>query len=375
MTTDRSPQRVRWHHYAQTYNDMPLRLRYNNLSTTAEYRFGIVYAFAGFDARPPSKLTVFGSGGHSALLHDFLPAPTPTVRQWFDIPPALSAGGELLVQCNQQPGNPTGGPARGCQISEVWLSLKPSSQRAIKLDDAFAMDLPGARLGFSATGVVHMMRNASTYNSSWTSQSAIRWMVLTPEGVLDTAGDPCEGLQAALTHATEFGYDVRVDGGTLAHNGPKDGSRDRAVINCGDTLHIPATQKGVIYMGGVTVNLGFPPGDPRDGVVIDSSMMLSLQFHGQVVYPGSGFAVVVRPTAPVPLDVSAPAPFLGPKPQRRGCTGLRDKRRQPVLHPHDRREPELVCGHLFRYDARRHRPHPLLFPGGEFWDARPPGQR
>ena len=133
MTTDRSPQRVRWHHYAQTYDDMPLRLRYSNLSTTAEYRFGIVYAFAGFGARPPSKLTVFGSGGHSALLHDFLPAPTPTVRQWFDIPPALSAGGELLVQCNQQPGNPTGGPARGCQISEVWLSLKPSSQRAIKL--------------------------------------------------------------------------------------------------------------------------------------------------------------------------------------------------------------------------------------------------
>ena len=89
----------------------------------------------------------------------------------------------------------------------------------------------GATAGLVFLGDVLMIRNVSTYNAS--GDPLLRWIVLAPEGQLSTVGDPCEGLVAALAHATDFGYDLRVLGGTLAHNGPHDGSRDRAVINCG----------------------------------------------------------------------------------------------------------------------------------------------
>ena len=93
---------------------------------------------------------------------------------------------------------------------------------------------------------------------------------------------------------------VRVS--LAAHNGPHDGSRDRAVINCVSTLHIPSMQKGVIYFGCVTLNFGMSVNDTWDGLVFDGGMMLSFDFHGQVVYPGRGNAVLVRPTKKVPLD-------------------------------------------------------------------------
>ena len=60
-------------------------------------------------------------------------------------------------------------------------------------------------------GVVQMMRNVSTYNSSASSQPNIKWIVLAPEGPLSIpASDPCQGLQTALNHSILYGYDLKV---------------------------------------------------------------------------------------------------------------------------------------------------------------------
>ena len=65
-------------------------------------------------------------------------------------------------------------------------------------------------------GVVQMMRNVSTYNSSASSQPNIKWIVLAPEGPLSiSASDACQGLQTALNHSILYGYDLKVFGGTL----------------------------------------------------------------------------------------------------------------------------------------------------------------
>lgn len=122
MTMDNAPQRVAWHRYAQTYGDHPLVLGYDGLDTTANYTFSVVYAFAGFGRRPKSSLTAIGTGGQSALLHDFMEAPQPTQRISFAIPAAVTRGGELQVECHQPAGICQNGNGRGCQIAEVWLT-------------------------------------------------------------------------------------------------------------------------------------------------------------------------------------------------------------------------------------------------------------
>jgi hypothetical protein len=68
-----------------------------------------------------SMLKVVGANGQTALLHDFMPAPTPTQRASFPIPAALIRSGAVRVECHQPSGLCQNGNGRGCQISEVWL--------------------------------------------------------------------------------------------------------------------------------------------------------------------------------------------------------------------------------------------------------------
>jgi hypothetical protein len=129
MTTQGSPQRVAWHHYAQTYGDYPLVLRYSNLDRHASYNISLVYAFAGFEAPPLSSLIAAddsdaGTGaqnGTVTTLHGFMPAPSPTRQITFAIPPIITHNGKMRLECHQPPGAAQNGNGRGCQIAEVWL--------------------------------------------------------------------------------------------------------------------------------------------------------------------------------------------------------------------------------------------------------------
>lgn len=130
MTTLGSPQRVAWHHYAQTYGDYPLVLRYSNLDKDAAYNVSLVYAFAGFETPPLSSLIAAddsaddeATGQNSTVvsLHDFMPAPSPTRRLTFAIPAIVTRNGKLRLECHQPPGAAQNGNGRGCQIAEVWL--------------------------------------------------------------------------------------------------------------------------------------------------------------------------------------------------------------------------------------------------------------
>lgn len=133
MTTHGSPQRIAWHRYAQTYGDHPLVLRYTNLDPGAAYNVSLVYAFAGFEAPPLSSLIAVdgsdvadyetrGQNASRAILHDFMPAPSPTRRISFAIPAAITRNGNLRLECHQPPGAAQNGNGRGCQIAEVWLA-------------------------------------------------------------------------------------------------------------------------------------------------------------------------------------------------------------------------------------------------------------
>jgi hypothetical protein len=128
MTTQGSPQRVAWHHYAQIYGDHPMVLRYTKLDKAAAYNISLVYAFAGFEALPLSSLVAVddsdeapGRNASHAVLHGFMPAPSPTQRISFAIPTTVTRNGKLRLECHQPLGACQNGNGRGCQIAEVWL--------------------------------------------------------------------------------------------------------------------------------------------------------------------------------------------------------------------------------------------------------------
>jgi hypothetical protein len=52
-------------------------------------------------------------------IHPFLTKPDPVKPLEFEIPPAVTADGELNLTWTEEPGRGSNG--RGCQVGEVWL--------------------------------------------------------------------------------------------------------------------------------------------------------------------------------------------------------------------------------------------------------------
>jgi hypothetical protein len=111
-----SPLRYSWLNHAESMNDAPLQLRYTHLDSDARYKVRVVY---GGDS-PKKKILL--TAGDGLEVHPLMPKPWPVQPIEFDIPAKATAGGELTLTWQREPG--LGGNGRGCQVSEVWLIKK-----------------------------------------------------------------------------------------------------------------------------------------------------------------------------------------------------------------------------------------------------------
>ena len=112
-------RRISWFCDAETRYEAPLKMHYNDLDPTAEYKVRAVYAGDKMDA----KLRLLAND--TVEVHPLIPKETPLRPVEFDIPKEATANGELTLTWYQEPGR--GGAGRGCQIAEVWLIKKTKS--------------------------------------------------------------------------------------------------------------------------------------------------------------------------------------------------------------------------------------------------------
>jgi hypothetical protein len=107
---------ISWWTDAESLNDTPLRMRYENLDANAEYKVRVVYA----GDSPRVKIRLVANGGIE--IHPLMAKPAPVRPLEFDIPRQATATGELTLSWYREAG--LGGNGRGCQVSEVWLIKK-----------------------------------------------------------------------------------------------------------------------------------------------------------------------------------------------------------------------------------------------------------
>jgi hypothetical protein len=108
---DQAP--ISWKRWAESLFDAPLELHYTGLDPRERYRVRVVYS----GDNPEAKIRMRCNG--NLEIHPFMHKPWPPRPLEFDIPPEATAGGELTLIWNREPG--LGGNGRGCQVAEVWL--------------------------------------------------------------------------------------------------------------------------------------------------------------------------------------------------------------------------------------------------------------
>ena len=103
-----------WWDIAESYYDVPLRMRYTGLDPQAAYRVRLVYGSA--TTQIPIRLVA----NDNLEIHPLIPKPLGPVE--FDIPAMATATGELNLAWTQAPGSRAAG--RGTQVAEIWLIKK-----------------------------------------------------------------------------------------------------------------------------------------------------------------------------------------------------------------------------------------------------------
>ncbi|HTN07961.1 hypothetical protein [Agriterribacter sp.] len=99
-----------WMSQINTLYDTPLKIRYDNLDTTATYKMRITYT-----GRFRSKQKLVANG--NIVIHDFMQTGEKPVYE-FDIPKEATAGGQVTFTWTCGEGQ------RGSQVTEVWLMRK-----------------------------------------------------------------------------------------------------------------------------------------------------------------------------------------------------------------------------------------------------------
>jgi hypothetical protein len=107
--------RTSWRDHAEALNDAPLRMHYEGLDRTAQYKIRVIYA-----GDSPTRKIRLEAGGME--VHPFLPKPVPIKPLEFDIPAQATKKGVLDLAWYREPGQ--GGNGRGNQVAEVWLIRK-----------------------------------------------------------------------------------------------------------------------------------------------------------------------------------------------------------------------------------------------------------
>lgn len=118
------------------------------------------------------------------------------------------------------------------------------------------------------------------------------WVVLGPDGArLNTEGSRTSGLQEAMNFAASRGLAFQLVGG-----GNADARRPSPTIRCSETLRVPPLEETRWSLGAVTVV--FDPTVKGDGILFDSLLHSTFEFHGVIHYAGDGAAVHVHPRNP-----------------------------------------------------------------------------
>ena len=104
---------ISWKRWAESLFDAPLELHYTGLDPRGRYKVRLVYS----GDEPAAAIRMRCNG--NLEIHPFMRKPWPPRPLEFDIPPEATAGGELSLIWNREPG--LGGNGRGCQVAEVWL--------------------------------------------------------------------------------------------------------------------------------------------------------------------------------------------------------------------------------------------------------------
>lgn len=110
-----APTRMSWWDYAESLNDAPLKMHYDNLDAKGQYRIRVVYA----GDSPQRKIRMTAGG---IEVHPLMDKPAPVRPLEFDIPMAATNAGTLDIEWTREPG--LGGNGRGAQVAEVWLMRK-----------------------------------------------------------------------------------------------------------------------------------------------------------------------------------------------------------------------------------------------------------
>jgi hypothetical protein len=105
-----------WFDSAETAFDTSLQMRYTGLDQAAQYKIRVVYA----GTTPQLKIRLVANDQYE--IHPLMEKPNPVKPVEFDVPQTATAGGELNLTWNIEPGR--GGNGRGRQVSEIWLIKK-----------------------------------------------------------------------------------------------------------------------------------------------------------------------------------------------------------------------------------------------------------
>lgn len=112
----RRDSRISWMRNAESLYDAPLKMRYTDLDTTAQYKVRVVYA--GDSMSRKIRLVA----ANTFEIHPLIKKPLPIEPLEYDIPAEATKSGELTLAWYGEPG--LGGNGRGCQVAEVWLIKK-----------------------------------------------------------------------------------------------------------------------------------------------------------------------------------------------------------------------------------------------------------
>jgi hypothetical protein len=108
--------RYSWLNHAESLNDAPLTVHYDNLDAGARYKIRVIYG--GDSLKKKIRLMA----GDSVEIHPLIAKPWPIRSLEFDIPAKAIVRGELTLNWFREAG--LGGNGRGCQVSEIWLIKK-----------------------------------------------------------------------------------------------------------------------------------------------------------------------------------------------------------------------------------------------------------
>jgi hypothetical protein len=114
---DKRPFRRAWRAYTGCLADFPLRLHFPALDANAKYKVRVVYS----DTEEGSKIRLDAAGANNEAveIHGYITKTLPPEPLEFDIAPAATRGGDLMLSLSREPG--LGGLGAGHEISEIWI--------------------------------------------------------------------------------------------------------------------------------------------------------------------------------------------------------------------------------------------------------------